>query len=86
MGGSTSGASRIRGQALEPVKMLGFKPRSNRSASGEKTSSAVRAREAGGRRRDGGRRREVLTRCKAGHCWLLPAAPVPEAGGGSTEP
>lgn len=40
----------------------------------------------GGRRRDRGRKREVLTRCKAGRCRPLPAAPVPEAGGGSSEP
>lgn len=41
----------------------------------------------GGRPEEGrGRRREVLTRCKAGRCRPVPAAPVPEAGGGSTEP
>ena len=46
----------------------------------------IMEREAGDRSRDGGRRSEVLTRCKAGHCRRLPAAPIPEAGGGSTEP
>lgn len=56
-GRSSSAASlkRRRGQALAPAKMLSFKSQPNRSASGEKTSLAVRAREAGGRRRVGGR-------------------------------
>ena len=88
MGGSTRGAkgSRKKRQSLGSAKMLGFKPRSSLSASRENTSSAVGAREEGGRRRDVGRRHEVLTRCKVSRCRPLPAAPVQEAGGGSTEP
>lgn len=87
-GRSRSGAkgSRKKRQSLESAKMLGFKPRSNLSASREKTSLAVRTREESGRRRDMGRRLEILTRCKVSRCRPLPAAPVLEAGGGSTEP
>lgn len=84
LGGNTA-AQRHQAQGHQPRRGV-VRPDPTAAPPVENTSRAVRSPEVGGRRRDGERRREVLTRCKAGRCRPLPAAPGPEAGGGSAEP